>query len=75
MPRKKKYDRRGRPPNHKPVCIIELDETFKSYEQAADRIGGNRGEIYLCLKGDRKTHKGFSFKWVDKLIYRVGCVN
>lgn len=65
MPRKKRYDKKGRPPKHKPVYIVELDETFKSYEAAASRIGGNRGNVMLCLLGDRKTCQGYTFEYVD----------
>lgn len=65
MPRKKRYDKKGRPPKHKPVYIVELNETFKSYEAAASRIGGNRGNVMLCLLGDRKTCQGYTFEYVD----------
>lgn len=65
MSRKRRYDKRGRPPNHSPVRIVELDEVFKSFNEAAIRIGGNRGLIELCLKGDRYTHLGYTFEYVD----------
>lgn len=65
MPRKKRYDKKGRPPKHKPVYIVELGETYRSYEAAASRIGGNRGNVMLCLLGDRKTCQGYTFEYVD----------
>lgn len=63
--RKKKYDKVGRPPKHKPVRIVELGETYKSYEAVASRIGGNRGDVMLCLLGDRKSCRGFTFEYVN----------
>lgn len=65
MPRKKKYDKRGRPPKHQAIRIVELDEIFKTYIEVADRIGANRGNVWLCLYGDRKTCNGFTFEFVD----------
>lgn len=67
MPRKNKYDKKGRPPKHKPVYIVELGETYRSYEAAASRIGGNRGNVMLCLLGDRRTCQGFTFEYRDDL--------
>ena len=67
MPRKKRYDKKGRPPKHKPVYIVELDETYRSYEAVASRIGGNRGNVMLCLLGDRRTCQGFTFEYRDNL--------
>lgn len=67
MGRKKRYDKPGRPPKHKPVRIVELDEVYKSYESAASRIGGNRGNIMLCLLGDRKSCRGYTFEYVDEV--------
>lgn len=64
MGRKKKYEKRGRPPKHKPVYIVEMDNVAKSYEEAALKVGGNRGDVLLCLMGDRKTHKGHTFEYV-----------
>nr|DAT64206.1 MAG TPA: PROTEIN/DNA Complex catalytic motif, Helix-turn-helix DNA [Caudoviricetes sp.] len=49
------------------VRIIELDEIFPSYHEAADRINGNRGCVYLCLQGMRASHKGYTFEYVKDL--------
>ena len=67
MPRKKRYDKPGRPPKHKPVYIVELGETYASYEAAASRIGANRGNVMLCLLGDRRTCNGFTFEYRDTI--------
>lgn len=65
MPRRKKYDKVGRPPNHAEVYIVELDESYPTYEAAANRVGGDRGCVYKCLIGERLSHKGFTFEWAD----------
>lgn len=64
MPRKKRYDRKGRPSKHPPILIVELGEVFPSYEAAAKRIGGRRACVYLCLRRMRRTHHGYSFEYV-----------
>lgn len=69
MPRKNRYDRPGRPVNHPPIMIIETGEVFDSYEDVAKAIGGRRSCVHSCLcgSGNRRTHMGFTFKFVKKL--------
>lgn len=68
MGRKNKYFRRGRPSNRLKeglkIRIVELDEEFDSYSDAARRIGGNRGSVYKCLNDEfgHNTHKGYTFE-------------
>ena len=70
--RKNKYSRPGRPNLYESegllIFINELGETFKSYSEAANRIGGRRSGVYACLRGtgNRKTHMGYTFKFVKK---------
>lgn len=70
MPRRNRYSRRGRPSVYTKeglkIRIVELGEDFESYSDAAKRIGGRRSGVYSCLRGtgNRKTHKGFTFKFV-----------
>lgn len=59
----------GRPVNHPKILIVELGEVVESYEEAAQKVGGNRGAICNILnnylaKGGRKVHKGYHFKFV-----------
>lgn len=66
MPKKK-----GRPTNpDRGVVMINCDtgETtaFRNYREASDSIGGNRGNVYLCLEGIRKSHMGYAFKYQDE---------
>lgn len=56
----------GRPlENDKPVRIIETGEVYPNYICAAEAINGNRSNVYLCLKGTRPTHLGYSFEFVE----------
>lgn len=43
------------------VQIVETGETFRSAREAAKRINGSVGNIYACLTGKRKSHKGYHF--------------
>lgn len=57
----------GRPiENDKPVRIIETGAVYKNYIEAADAISGNRSCVYLCLRGDRARHMGFTFKYEEE---------
>ena len=56
----KKERKNGRPiENNKPVRIIETGEVYDNY------IDGNRACVYLCLKGDRARHKGYTFAYEE----------
>ena len=56
---------------HPKIRIIETGEEFTSFNKAAMSIGGNRGCVYLCLKGMRSKHKGYSFEFVDGRTERI----
>lgn len=70
--RKKKYNKPGRPTLYEKeglmILVNELGEVFKSYTEAANRIGGRRSGVYACLRGtgNRRTHMGYTFKYVKK---------
>lgn len=62
----KKERKNGRPiENNKPVRIIETGEVYDNYIEAANAIDGNRACVYLCLKGDRTRHKGYTFAYEE----------
>ena len=67
MGRPRKYDKPGRPVTHDPVLIVELGEIVRSYAEAAVKVGGNRGNILLCLLGDRQTHMGCHYEYVNAI--------
>lgn len=63
---KENFKKNGRPPtDNKEVLIVETGEVFKNYRDAAKAIDGNRSCVYLCLKGYRQQHKGYTFRYVD----------
>ena len=70
MPRRNRYTKKGRPSLYKKegkkIRIVELGEDFESFSDAAKRIGGRRGGVHACLRGtgNRKTHMGYTFKFV-----------
>lgn len=53
-------------PSCKPVVAVKglLKIKFPSVSKAAERLGGlNQSHISACCRGNRKTHKGWSFIW------------
>lgn len=46
------------------VKIIETGQVFNSLSECARAIGGHINNIQMCLKGRRKTHKGYHFEIV-----------
>lgn len=48
----------------KVIDILTREETiYPNYRAAAEAVGGNRGNVYLCLEGIRKTHRGYIFAY------------
>lgn len=54
----------GRPSNVK-IRIVETGEVVTGYSEAARRVKGNRGCVYLCLNNpySRNKHKGYHFEF------------
>lgn len=46
------------------VMVVETGEVYENAKVCANAIGGNYGNVYHCIKGERKTHKGYHFKGV-----------
>lgn len=68
--RKKRYEKVGRPASlNRPVAATNVytgeERVFKNYREAAKAINGNRGVVFLCLDGIRKTHRGYEFRYAD----------
>lgn len=53
------------PVTPKAVRIIETGEVLASARVVATRIDGAYGDVYQCLRGERHTHKGYTFEYVD----------
>lgn len=63
-------NKRGRPATiEKRVLATNLEtneqQLYSDYREAARAIGANRGNVYLCLEGIRKSHKGYRFEYTD----------
>lgn len=50
----------------KKVMIVETGETFSTISECAKKIDGDVGDIYRCLWGKTKTHKGYHFKEIKE---------
>lgn len=48
------------------VRIVETGEVFVGAKECARHIHGNHADIYGCLNGKRKTHKGYHFERVTR---------
>lgn len=54
----------GLNPKCTPVRIIETGKTYPDITSCAKDIKGDIGNIYCCVNGKRKTHKGYHFEKV-----------
>lgn len=48
------------------IRIVETGEIFNSIAECVRSIGGHRQLIDKCLKGERKTHKGYHFEIIGE---------
>lgn len=48
------------------VRIVETGEVFSSIGECARAIDGNRVHIGECVRGDRQSHKGLHFEYLDE---------
>lgn len=51
--------------NRKPIICVNSGKTYESTVAASLDLGLNPKSINMVLKGKRKTHKGFSFYYID----------
>ena len=45
------------------VLIKETNEVFRTVRDCANYIEGDYATIYACLRGERRTHRGFTFEY------------
>jgi len=50
----------------KPVRIKENGMVFKSVRDLARYIGGDYSSIYRVLRGERRSHMGYSFEYYEE---------
>jgi hypothetical protein len=56
------------PPVPKKVMIVESGEIFASARACANYINGDYSAVYRCLRGNRETHLGFTFVYIEERI-------
>lgn len=49
----------------KPIRVIETGEEFRTVKDAANYLGGDYATIYKVLRGERRTHLGYRFEYVE----------
>lgn len=59
----KKNPNGGRP--GRPIRIKETGEEFASLTECEKAINGNNRHISDCLAGRQKTHRGYTFEYID----------
>lgn len=57
--------KRARAMGGKPFMCVETGETFFYLRQAAEKLNLNKKSIHSVLTNRRKTHRGYSFKFVE----------
>ena len=54
------------------VYVIELDRVFMGPEHCAKVLAGDVSAVYKVLRGERKTHKGFTIRWAVEEVNENG---
>lgn len=49
----------------KPIRIIETGEEFSSITECEKAIAGSNKHICDCLSGRQRTHRGYTFEYID----------
>jgi hypothetical protein len=49
----------------KKIRVIETGKEYLSANECAKDINGSYADIYHCLNGERKTHKGYHYEYVE----------
>jgi NUMOD4 motif len=50
----------------RPVQIIETGDVYRTARTCADYIGGDYGSIYACLRGERRSHMGYTYRYYEE---------
>lgn len=49
----------------RPVEVIETGDVYRTARDCADYIGGDYGSVYACLRGERRSHMGYTYRYYD----------
>lgn len=47
----------------KRVRVLETGAIYRTVRDCAAHIRGDHSTIYACLRGERKTHRGYTFEY------------
>jgi hypothetical protein len=50
----------------KRVEVVETGDVYRTARDCARYIGGDYGSVYACLRGDRRSHMGYTFRYYDE---------
>jgi hypothetical protein len=48
------------------VEVVETGDVYRTARDCARYIGGDYGSVYACLRGDRRSHMGYTFRYYDE---------
>jgi len=48
------------------ILVKELGKVFTSVQECADHIGGDPSSIYRVLRGERQSHLGYTFLYIEE---------
>ena len=51
--------------NARSIRIEETGEVFRTAYDCAERINGHATNVYAVLRGERRTHRGYTFRYID----------
>ncbi len=49
------------------VVVVETGDVYRTARDCADYIGGDYGSVYACLRGERRSHLGYTYKYYDEV--------
>lgn len=48
------------------VQVVETGDVFRTARDCADYLGGDYGSVYACLRGERRSHMGYTYQYYDE---------
>lgn len=66
---RKRFDEDYMPPVRKVIGrrveVIETGDVYRTARDCARHINGDYGSVYACLRGERSSHMGYTFKYYE----------
>lgn len=50
----------------RPILVVETGAVYRTARDCADYIGGDYGSIYACLRGERRSHMGYTYQYYEE---------